>query len=287
MVFVSMNSDELFTRTARYQIQYLAPPRSSASRPRISGGRDMERDSERLPPIYTIREDDDGTTRVVRRQRRYSYALDDDESYRMAHVPSEFAVSPPPFRITTECSDDESEPESVTLDRRNMPDVYRPTPPRIGALAFEDGSDDDGSDGSGDELDTTVPPPVRLSIYPERWGRDRGSGTNTSGNGNGNSNGNISGTNNVTLAEAAEASQLATQEAVRAVGGEMMAPHAKFFIEKGKSKCTIRFDPPVSGRFVLLKIWNPRQKPSTNIDIQAVVANGYAGPRFLPAVDML
>lgn len=89
-----------------------------------------------------------------------------------------------------------------------------------------------------------------------------------------------------TLAEAAEASQLATQEAVRAVGGGLMAPHARFFIEKDKDRCIIRFDPPVSGRFILLKMWNPHHDPSRNIDIQGVIAKGFAGPRYFPSVDL-
>lgn len=86
----------------------------------------------------------------------------------------------------------------------------------------------------------------------------------------------------MTLAEAAEASQLATQEAVRAVGGELLAPHAKFFIEKGKNRCTIKFDPPVSGRYILLKMYHP----SDNIDIQGVFVKGFGGPRFFPSVDL-
>jgi hypothetical protein len=89
---------------------------------------------------------------------------------------------------------------------------------------------------------------------------------------------------NMTLEEAQEASQIATQEAVRAVGGELMAPLAHFFIEKDKNKCTIRFDPPVSGRYILLKMWSPHQDPQKNIDIQAVVAKGFAGTRYCPAV---
>jgi len=91
---------------------------------------------------------------------------------------------------------------------------------------------------------------------------------------------------NITLAEAEEASQIATQEAIRAVGGELMAPHAKFFIERDKSKCTVKFDPPVTGRFILLKMWSPHHSASSNIDIQSVVAKGFAGPRFFPAIQM-
>ena len=90
----------------------------------------------------------------------------------------------------------------------------------------------------------------------------------------------------ISLSEAAEASQLATQEAVRAVGGELMVPCARFNIEKGTTKCIIRFDPPVSGRYLLLKMWNPHLEPTGNIDIQGVVAKGFAGPRYVPAVEL-
>jgi hypothetical protein len=94
-----------------------------------------------------------------------------------------------------------------------------------------------------------------------------------------------------TLSDARAMNHLATQEALRAVngsssGGALMAPHAKFHIEKGRTKCTIRFDPPVSGRFVLLKMWSPK-KEQNNIDIQAIVAKGFAGPRYFPAVSVL
>jgi hypothetical protein len=91
----------------------------------------------------------------------------------------------------------------------------------------------------------------------------------------------------MTLDEAQEAHQIATQEALRAVGGELMVPLTRFHIEKSKNKCAIHFDPPVSGRFILLKMWSPNHDPSKNIDIQAVIAKGFAGPRFFPSTEML
>ncbi|OAA54105.1 eukaryotic translation initiation factor 6 [Niveomyces insectorum RCEF 264] len=63
-------------------------------------------------------------------------------------------------------------------------------------------------------------------------------------------------------------------------------PHAEFHIEKNKNKCTIYFDPPVTARYILLKMWNPRQDVPDNIDIQGVVARGFAGPRYFPALEM-
>jgi len=90
----------------------------------------------------------------------------------------------------------------------------------------------------------------------------------------------------MTLDEAREANQIATQDAVRAVGGELMTPLAHFYIEKNKNKCTVRFDPPVSGRFILLKMWSSQHDPHKNIDIRGVIAKGFAGPRFCPAVEL-
>lgn len=58
---------------------------------------------------------------------------------------------------------------------------------------------------------------------------------------------------------------------------------ARFHIKHGKSRVAIKFDPPVSGRYILLKLWSYR----TNVDVQSVVAKGYAGPRFFPAFELL
>lgn len=61
-------------------------------------------------------------------------------------------------------------------------------------------------------------------------------------------------------------------------------PHvtrARFHIRRGRYKVAIKFDPPVSGRFILLKLWANRG----NVDVQSVIAKGYGGARFFPAVD--
>lgn len=49
------------------------------------------------------------------------------------------------------------------------------------------------------------------------------------------------------------------------------------------SKMTIRFDPPLSGKYILLKLWSPRALG--NIDIERISAYGYAGVRFFPRVE--
>ncbi|GAP87453.1 putative regulator of chromosome condensation -like protein [Rosellinia necatrix] len=249
MIFVSMTSDHLLKSTAEYQIQY-SPARGSS--------RYVERDpslnSEDPPPnrIVSIRRNEDGSTMTraqVRARRLYNMGLDDeDDDVGVAQIPSEFNISLPPFQVTTECSDDEIEDPNVRPNGR--------TPNRIGWLPFEsESSDDEGPDDFS----------VSGADYRSRRRRNRFS----------------------TALPDAEAAQIVMQEAVRAVGDELMTPNARFYIEPHKkSKCTIRFNPPISGRFILLKMWNPRRSPQTNIDIQAVVAKGYAGPRFFPSVDL-
>ncbi|KAJ2985900.1 hypothetical protein NUW58_g5288 [Xylaria curta] len=240
MVFVSMTSDHLLNRTAQYQIQY-----SSAR----SSSRRIERE---LPSIVSIRHNDDGSTMTrgqVRARRLYNIGLDDeDNDGGIAQIPSEFNISPPPFHVTTECSDDEGDGPNGRLSTR--------APNRIGTLPFEsDSSDDDGPDDFS----------VSGTDYRSRRRLNRSS---------------------TGLAETTEPVQVAVQETPRAAGGELMTPHARFHIEPHTSRCTIRFDPPISGRFILLKMWNPRRGAHANIDIQAVVAKGFAGPRFFPSVEL-
>lgn len=212
--------------------------------PRSAAGR------ENRTPIVSVRHNVDGTTTAFPVRRRAlqhsSQRLEDATDYKTAIFPAD----PLPFPVTidTDCS----EPEE-NLERLG---TRRPIN-RIGQLPFESDSSEDGEDLGWDHIqfddDEDSPPP----IYQRR-------------------------TQEMTLAEAAEASQLATQEAVQAVGGKLLRPHAKFFIERGKNRCTIRFDPPVTGRFILLKMYHP----SENIDIQGVHAKGFAGPRYFPSVEL-
>lgn len=38
-----------------------------------------------------------------------------------------------------------------------------------------------------------------------------------------------------------------------------------------------------AGKFILIKLWAPSQ--NSNIDIQSIVAHGFAGPRFFPCLE--
>ena len=42
----------------------------------------------------------------------------------------------------------------------------------------------------------------------------------------------------------------------------------------------------MSGRFILLKMWSSQHDSSGNIDIQSVIARGFAGPRYFPSVEL-
>lgn len=236
----------------------------------------------------SIRHNGDGSNSMTpaqaRARRLYDIGQQDEEcDFRTAQIPSDFTATAPPFQVTTECSDSEGDDSDHRRASRN-----RSLQRLIGIPFDSDTSEEERFAAPIEPLwspSTSSPqanPPSRL--------RRRETTSNIT----------PSSTHNyippqppsfhtstLSLAAAAEASQAATQEAVRAVGGELQAPHAKFFIERDKSKCTIRFDPPVSGRFILLKLWSPHHaSPTGNIDIQSVVARGYAGPRFFPAVTM-
>ncbi|KAI9645975.1 hypothetical protein NHQ30_005412 [Ciborinia camelliae] len=257
MVFVSGTSNDLLTRTAQYQIQY-SPPRNSD-----------------LPPILSIRHNHDGThsmtTAQARAGRLVALGAQDPECDLnapyippTAQIPSDFTNITSPYQVTMECSSDFSDNED------QQPRARRP---RLRQFPDYDihliGDSSDSED---------FPTPYRLS---DRGGYYYDPASLPS------SLRRRETASNITLAEAAEASQLATQEAVRAVGGELMVPHAKFFIERDKSKCTIKFSTPISGKYILLKLWSPDGRSEGNIDIQSVVVKGFAGPRFFPKVTLM
>lgn len=249
---MSMTLDDLLTRTAQYQIQY------SPARNRRPGSRG----SNELAPIISIRHNNDGsmTTAQARARRLYDIGQQDEDcDYRTAQIPSEFTTSAPPFQVTTELSDSEEDTVTTRLQRRSLHRIIG------GGLRFEE------SDSSDSDRPQSLRPALSSDLSTRSQPRRRVTADITA---------------DTTLSDAVEASQIATQEAVRAVGGELMVPHARFFIERDKSKCTVRFDPPVSARFILLKMWSPQHSPSGNIDIQSVVAKGFAGPRFFSAITM-
>ncbi|KAK4064005.1 uncharacterized protein Triagg1_9333 [Trichoderma aggressivum f. europaeum] len=264
MIFITMNQDDMLNRTAQYQIQY-GPTSRQRSR---AGEGDSALVLEREPRhIISIQHHDDGTT-STRTRTSYVYRPDDDDNH-LPEMPEEFSREMSDFRVTTECSDEEDDDD----DGFDGPRFHR-TPNRIGSLPFES-PDSDAEDivmpfSPQDTSDDHLLHHTRRHNIIHRQ-RDRSHDRAPS----------------FSLSEALDAHATATQEAVRAVGGGgLLAPHARFYIEKKKSKCTIKFDPPVSGRFILLKMWSSSQDPGSNIDVQSVITRGFAGPRYFPSAEL-
>ncbi|KAL9063834.1 MAG: hypothetical protein Q9157_008070 [Trypethelium eluteriae] len=82
-----------------------------------------------------------------------------------------------------------------------------------------------------------------------------------------------------------------TEEPVRGSGRrrpiisreDMIVPNARFRMKDRSHQVTIKFDPPLSGKYILIKLWSPTV--NGNIDIQSITTYGYSGPRFIPAFE--
>ncbi|PKS11929.1 hypothetical protein jhhlp_001224 [Lomentospora prolificans] len=284
MVFVSMHHDDRLARTAQYQIQYGTRPRvrrssaDSEDRAQHAGlrgvgapamawrRRDTAAEVRRRNSYYNLgleydRDEDDDEEDEEEEEDGEEEQDDDgedseDEEHRFAQMPREFSTTAlPTSHITTECSDDEAIEPFI---------VSRSAPNRIGILPFESDSEDSFSNG--------IEEPFLDDLAVFSLG-DISSSLGESG----------------PPAAGARTATQAQQSSIRgpSTQGELMAPHAKFNIDKGRSKCTIHFDPPISGRFILLKMWSPHHDPASNIDIQTVMAKGFAGPRYFPSISLL
>lgn len=274
LVFVCMDQDDMLSRTAQHQIKY--PPRV-CSRTHYHSALP----GSRPPPIVSIRHYNDGTTST--RSRNVYW---DDHGHRDPFMPPEFYFHPPPdLNVIAECSGDDEEPIPFPTINRTILPTYRgngSAPNRIGTLPFEDENDSRSDDDD---------PSLRSLGSEEGFHRlrrvrpNRGTSTPLAGDA-----AVATGSNSISLNETWDAHAQATEEAVRAVDAagisDLLPPLARFYIEKKKNKCTLRFDPPVTGRFILLKMWSSRYDPGSNIDIQTVVARGYHGPRYFPNVEV-
>ncbi|PSN70947.1 hypothetical protein BS50DRAFT_608046 [Corynespora cassiicola Philippines] len=284
LIFVSMSPDDLLSGTAGYQIEYGSPsPRMSPApswpggEPELSfreavndpfiwdhsrtGRQELEEQIGRLglrqpgrrPPLGSPRRRGD-QERVDEDDDVYGEPCDypADESY--SAPPGVSAPTPPPFSIAFE-SEEESEGNeelpsaAVMADRLRRESRWRPE------------SDDDE-----DDTINRLPPLRRayaLDTYGERrWRSER-------------------------YLDPIRATRLRNPSRIepKHVGLDtegLIAPHARFFIQKHKNKITIKFHPAVSGKYILLKLWSPTH--DGNIDIESVQFYGYSGPRFFPAV---
>lgn len=277
-----MTSDELLARTAQYQIQY-----SNSRRRRRNRRTGLQPSQEYLTafrsPLQSLE-------RTVLMGPHSSSALEDNET-----TDRNVTNPQPEFRVTTEYEDSE---DSVFVGRqddtvsteRNDDHV-----PGFDALdRYEDGDDFHWSDSEDsvsedeeeDEDDYMSNFPSRRAELQRRSGPMRRQ-------------------NSDPAQRRRQAPSLGDSRPAPAVSGssgaapsaEVLKPHARFFIEREKSMVSVKFDPPPyaslplrprskltlssSGRFILIKLWSPRS--DGNIDIQSIIAHGYAGPRFFPS----
>ncbi|KAF2004522.1 hypothetical protein P154DRAFT_45883 [Amniculicola lignicola CBS 123094] len=286
LIFVSMSAEELIAGTADYRIEYGSPsPRLSPS-PSSSS---LENETLSLreaiddpyiwehsrPAMEEAVEDRIERLRLRSRQlqmeanrerrrdeRRTATFLDNfiadncefpnEDSHATAAGIS--APTPPPFTVTTESGDDESDENeelpsaAIMADRMRRESRWRP----------------ESDDEEDDPLSPRYPPNRFENSEYLRGGRWRPS----------------------RYSDPIRATRLRTPSRIEPTDHvpetEGLTPHAKFFIAKNKNKITIKFHPAVSGKHILLKLWSP--VPDGNIDIESVQFYGFSGPRFFPAV---
>jgi len=286
MIFVSMTSDSLLSRTAQWQIKY--PPQASLRSPDpneelslLESLRDpvVQRAASRqqLRQQYRERRQAQLTSRIQEsneeRMTRQWYRR--HRSFHPMRIPSSFDLEncDPPFRDLPQRDEDPASANAPT----SAPTTAPTPPPFIVTTEYDESSSD------ADEASSNP------AIMADRIRRDSRWRANSEEEDEDlaamnvfwdqrHENRQLGGIGYIRANRASSPTQ------VQASTGDLLAPHARFFIEKDKSKISVRFDPPVSGKFILLKLWSPQEKG--NIDIQNVTAHGFSGPRYFPAVHM-
>lgn len=283
MVFISMDNDDLLTRTARYQILYRPP--STPTNPRTLRVNTGSRQPEWS---ISIRHHVDGTITTRARTSIVENASAPSSSasprdFPLPFLPAEFVESTPDLTIVTESSGhQDTNPYYMTMSSINSAAAAArrsaassaERPPHIGSLPFEEstigglpwsdseGNMSDDSDAEADQHHATganaLPLPflsssARIGPPPQR-----------------------------PLPTPTSPSAAPTPTS----SSPLLVPHARFFIRQYKSQCKIEFHPPISGRYVLLKMWSSRHEEGSNVDIQSVLAKGFVGPRYFPSTDL-
>ncbi|PCG93431.1 Hypothetical protein PENO1_083610 [Penicillium occitanis (nom. inval.)] len=263
MIFVSMSSDELLERTAQYQIHY-----PSRSRRCHESRRHYSNPSREY--FNTYRSRTQGTEAGGAGASSGDLDAQANESTWSRRSLFDPTYAEPQFRVTTE---HDGNPDSRQHDDDDFPSAND-----VDLLDSGEDSelfcpvDEDDSDG-GDTVEFNN----RGRLDSRR--RDRGPRNSLYGLGSNNR------LNSPSLIEPARFSA----GAAHGVSGDMngisniMKPHARFFIEREKSMVSINFDPPVSGRYILIKLWSPYS--GGNIDIESIMVHGFAGTRYFPALD--
>ncbi|KAL4942131.1 hypothetical protein BDV06DRAFT_169338 [Aspergillus oleicola] len=271
MVFVSMSADDMLERTARYQIQYFGS-RSHRGRPRSGMQPSQEYMNSYRTPLQTLE----------RASLASFNSPSDSETDTSEPTGTSSGHNTEPtadFHITTEYDE---RPEGTEHDRPgdnlDMPQALEPRRlERTGTIySLEDDFLCSDSESSGSDEDDTsefnsfssrrrnLQRQVRAARRQYAMDQDE-----------------LPRRRHVPPIPPSAPLAPRPGPTARPTGVGLMKPLAQFFIKRPKSSVSLKFDPPPSGRYILIKLWSPYN--AGNIDIQSVVAHGYAGPRFFPA----
>ncbi|KAJ5722826.1 hypothetical protein N7488_000861 [Penicillium malachiteum] len=263
MVFVTMDSDEALARTVQYQIQYSSRRRRRERRHGLQPSQEYLNGSSR-PPLQSVER-----TVLVGPETNVASSSEG----RNTRGPQSDG-----FRVTTEYSctttiegwgdqdDDDMLPSVAELETVNDDDDF------MGSDSDEDSLSDDDEEESNTM--TNFSNRRRLEAQSQRrlasMRRQASDPTQRR-----------QAPSLVDPIPPASVFGAGSSTTASSSAADALKPYARFFIEREKSMVTIKFDPPPSGRFILIKLWNPR--PDRNLDIQSIIAHGYAGPRFFPS----
>ncbi|CEJ92036.1 hypothetical protein VHEMI07716 [[Torrubiella] hemipterigena] len=273
MVFLSMEDDDIFTRTARFQIPHSPPP----VLPLPHSVRAVH--TPRPEWSISVRHHTDGST-TTRARTSLGRSGSNERDFAMPNLPSEFTDNVPDLNVTTESSGHQ-EPNPYYVSMASFNNVAAASrrwnsgdqPPHIGSLPFEQSSRwsaqhhpiwSDSEEEGDDEDDHHA---TGANALPLPYSQHAASPT--------------------TRAAILSTIAHATAAGAPPANPPLMVPHAKFFIQHYKSQCKITFDPPISSRFILLKMWSSRhEEEGSNVDIQSVIAKGFVGPRYFPSTEL-
>ncbi|OJJ48827.1 hypothetical protein ASPZODRAFT_90735 [Penicilliopsis zonata CBS 506.65] len=270
MIFVSMSSDELLARTAQYQIQYSATARSRRRNRRTNISPSQEYMSGFRPPLQSLERT------ILAGPGLHSDSENDSPAVSGLHT-SDTSGQIADFQVTTEYDNHSDAGENDTLEDAEDDNHSIAQLDRIQLEQLEDDLLCPESDESTSEDDE-----ARAERNHQRFTLGRrliAAGHLDS---------------LIDIDPIPRRRQIPSLiEPLSSVGQpvemsmdstEVLKPHARFFIKREKSMVSIKFDPPPSGRFILIKLWSPHS--GGNIDIQSIIAHGFAGPRFFPATSV-
>ncbi|OMP89157.1 hypothetical protein BK809_0005878 [Diplodia seriata] len=280
MIFLAMDTESLLSGTAPYQIDYGAS--SSASSRASSTSSSSSRRPERISLLESLH-DPEVLAGMARRhdfRDRSEQQTPEEREARFARLlRMRRRLESRQHRDTTSDNCDYSE----STDRPAIISPSAPTPPpALQGLHVTQEEDDQSSESEPDQ--------PSASIMADRLRRDSRWRAESEEDDYEDEMRNVNhlwdrrtGPGIIRSARRNTPSKIEPEETA-VVDGDVLAPHARFFMQKSKSKITIRFDPPVAGKFILLKLWSPSKHG--NIDIQNIAVHGFSGPRYFPAVEM-